>query len=198
MLYDLPFGPGKKFGNGLTGIGEKLAGGWQLSSIGTFHSNVPFTPVLGFDNAGTQPFFNYTEVPDLVGNPFSGTCPNGAPVKTATCWFNPAAYAVPTAGSFGNTGRDSIPGPAFADLDLAVLKNTTIREGKTLQFRIECFNLLNHPNFSIPVNTTGPNGAGGNGDVVFLGPTSPAGNAGQIFSTVSSSRQIQFGIRLNF
>jgi hypothetical protein len=198
MLYDLPFGPGKKFGNGLTGIGEKVAGGWQLSSIGTFHSNVPFTPVLGFDNAGTQPFFNYTEVPDLVGNPFSGTCPNGAPIKTATCWFNPAAYAVPTAGSFGNTGRDSIPGPAFADLDLALLKNTNIREGKTLQFRIECFNLLNHPNFSIPVNTTGPNGAGGNGDVVFLGPTSPAGNAGQIFSTVSSSRQIQFGLRLNF
>jgi hypothetical protein len=198
MLYDLPFGPDKALGSNLNGIAGKVAGGWQVSAIGTFHSNVPFTPVLGFDNAGTQPFFNYTEVPDLVGNPFAGTCPNGAAVKTPTCWFNPAAYAVPKAGSFGNTGRDSIPGPAFANLDFALLKNTAIREGKSLQFRVECFNLLNHPNFSVPVNTTGPNGAGGNGDVVFLGPTSPAGNAGQIFSTVSSSRQIQFALRFSF
>jgi hypothetical protein len=198
MLYELPIGPDKKFASNLSGVAGTLTSGWQLSTIGTFHSNVPFTPVLGFDNAGTQPFFNYTEVPNLVGNPFTGTCPNGAPVKTASCWFNPAAYAVPAAGSFGNAGRDSIPGPAFADLDFALLKNTTIREGKSLQFRVECFNLLNHPNFSVPVNTTGPNGAGGNGDAVFLGPTSPAGNAGEIFSTVSSSRQIQFGLRFTF
>jgi hypothetical protein len=198
LLYDLPFGSGKAFGSNVGGITDKFIGGWQLSTIGTFHSNVPFTPVLGFDNAGTQPFFNYTELPNVVGNPFAGTCPNGAPVKTPTCWFNPDAYAVPTAGTFGNAGRDSIPGPAFAELDLALFKNTTILEGKTLQFRVECFNLLNHPNFLVPVNTTGPNGSGGNGDVVFLGPTSPAGNAGQIFSTVSSSRQIQFGLRFNF
>jgi hypothetical protein len=198
LLYDLPFGKDKAFGRDLRGMAGTLIGGWQISTIGTFHSNVPFTPVLGFDNAGTQPFFNYTELPNQVGSPFAGTCPNGAAVKTAACWFNPAAYSVPTAGTFGNVGRDSIPGPAYADLDLALLKNTPLGEHSNLQFRAECFNLLNHPNFSVPVNTTGPNGAGGNGDAVFLGPTSPAGNAGQIFSTVSSSRQIQFGLRLSF
>jgi hypothetical protein len=197
LLYGLPIGPGKLIGNNATGLGGKLIGGWQISGIGDFHTNVPFTPVLGFDDADTQSIVN-SQRPDIVGNPYTGTCPNGAPVGTVTCWFNPAAFAVPAPGTYGDAGRNILRGPGYADFDLALIKNTKLTEKTTLEFRAEMFNLANHPNFAVPTNTVGPNGAGGNGDAIFVGPTTLAGNAGQIFSTVSSSRQIQFGLRLSF
>jgi hypothetical protein len=197
FLYLLPFGPGQAIAGNTTGFAGKLIGGWELSGIGNFHSNVPFTPVLAFDNAGTQSIVN-SQRPDIIGNPNAGTCPNGSPVGTITCWFNPNAFAVPAPGTFGDAGRNILSGPDFAEFDFAVIKNTKITERTALEFRAEFFNIFNHPNFAVPTNTTGPNGAGGNGDAIFLGPTTLAGNAGQIFSTVSSSRQIQFGLRLSF
>jgi len=180
-----------------------VLGGWQLSGIGSFHSNVPFTPVLGFDNADIQSVVSFSDRPNLIGDPFTGTCSNGAPVKTPTCWFNPTAYGLPAPAAFGNAGRNSLPGPDYKDFDLSLIKNTAITERVDLQFRVECFNLLNHPNFAVPANTTGPNGSGGNGDAVILGRDNSGGpiyapNAGQIFSTVSSSRQIQFGLKFTF
>jgi outer membrane receptor protein involved in Fe transport len=191
FLYDLPFGPGKSLAGDTTGFAAKAIGGWQLSGIGTFHSNVPFTPVLGFDNAGTQSIVN-GQRPDIIGNPYSGSCKNGSPVGTVNCWFNPAAFAVPPAGTFGDAGRNILAGPDFAEFDLAIIKNTKLTERTGLEFRGEFFNIANHPNFAVPTNTVGPNGAGGNGDAIFV-PT-----AGEIFSTVGSSRQIQFGLRLTF
>jgi hypothetical protein len=204
FIYELPFGPGKSFGRDATGAAGKLLGGWQLSGIGSFHSNVPFTPVLGFDNSGQGSILNFIDRPNLVGNPFSGTCPNGSPVGTVNCWFNPQAYALPAPGTFGNTGRNSLPGPDYKDFDLSLMKNTAVTEKTNLEFRVECFNLLNHPNFAVPANTTGPNGGGGNGDAVILGRGVNSGapifapNAGTIFGTVSSSRQIQFGLKFIF
>ena len=117
---------------------------------------------------------------------------------TITCWFNPNAFAVPAPGTFGDAGRNILSGPDFAEFDFAVIKNTKITERTALEFRAEFFNIFNHPNFAVPTNTIGPNGAGGNGDAIFLGPTAPPETQGQIFSTVSSSRQIQFGLRLSF
>jgi hypothetical protein len=190
FIDELPFGPGKKFGHDAEGWTAKLIEGWSISGIGSFHSNVPFTPVLGFDNAGTRSAVN-SDRPNLVGNPYQGTCPNGASVGTVTCWFNPAAYALPF-HAFGNAGRNSLVGPDFADFDFAVLKNIPFGEERMVQFRAEIFNIANRPNFAVPTNTEGPNGTGGNGDEVF------APNAGQIFSTVNPSRQIQFGLKIFF
>jgi hypothetical protein len=210
FIDELPFGPGKKFGHDATGWAAKVMEQWSVTGIGSFHSNVPFTPVLGFDNAGTRSAVN-SDRPNLVGNPYQGTCPNGAPVGTVTCWFNPSAYAPPAFGSFGNAGRNSLAGPDFADLDFAILKNIPFGEDRMVQFRAEIFNIANRPNFAVPTNTEGPNGTGGNGDETFLGvcPPSrplcgfpgqgiPAPNAGQIFSTVNPSRQIQFGLKIFF
>jgi len=201
-VYELPFGPGKAFGANTSGAVAKVLSGWQVSGIGFFHSNVPFTPVLGFDNAGTASIVN-SDRPNLIGDPFSGTCPNGAPVKTVTCWFNPAAYGLPPAGAFGKAGRNSLPGPDYKDFDLSLSKSTSFGENKSVEFRAEFFNLTNRANFAVPTNTTGPNGNGGNGDAVILARDSSgspllAQNGGQIFSTVSSSRQIQFGVRVKF
>lgn len=202
LLYALPVGRGKAFGSHASGAAAKIIDGWQLSSIGSFHSNVPFTPVLVFDNAGTQSLLN-SQRPDIVGNPYTGSCPNGSPAGTPNCWFNPSAFALPAAGSFGNAGRNILNGPSFAELDLGVIKETPIGEDMNLEFRAEFFNIFNHPNFAVPTNTVGPNGSGGNGDAIFLGRSTGgqgilAANAGQIFSTVGSSRQIQVGLRLSF
>jgi Carboxypeptidase regulatory-like domain/TonB-dependent Receptor Plug Domain/TonB dependent receptor len=201
-VYELPFGPGKTFASNTSGASAKLVSGWQLTPIISIHSNVPFTPVLGFDNAGTASIV-LSDRPNLVGNPFSGTCPNGASVRTPTCWFNPQAYGLPPSGQFGNASRNSIPGPPYKEVDLSLAKITPIGEGKSLEFRAEFFNLANHPNFAVPTNTTGPNGNGGNGDAVILarentGAPIYASNGGQIFSTVGSSRQIQFGLKFQF
>ena len=197
FLYALPIGPGKSIGSNATGFTGKLIGGWQLSGIANFHSNVPFTPVLAFDNAGTASIVN-SQRPDIIGNPYVGSCPDGSPVHTVNCWFNPSAFAAPAPGAFGDAGRNILSGPDYADFDLAVIKNTKLTEKTALEFRAEIFNIANHPNFAVPTNTVGPNGSGGNGDAIFVSPTTLDGNAGQIFSTVSSSRQIQFGLRLSF
>jgi hypothetical protein len=199
FIDELPFGPGKKLGRDATGWAAKMIEGWSVSGIGSFHSNVPFTPVLGFDNVGTRSAVG-SDRPNLVGNPYQGTCPgpNGTRVGTVTCWFNPLAYARPSFGPFipfgpfGNAGRNSLAGPDFADFDFAILKNIPFSDTRRVQFRAEIFNIANRPNFAVPTNTEGPNGSGGNGDVVF------AKNAGQIFSTVNPSRQIQFGLKIFF
>jgi hypothetical protein len=202
FIQELPFGPGKAFGHDANGWTAMTIEGWSVAGIGSFHSNVPFTPMLGFDNAGTQSTVN-SDRPNLAGNPSQGTCANGRPAGTVTCWFNPAAYALPPAGSFGNAGRNSLSGPDFADFDFAVLKDLPFGDYRSVEFRAEIFNIANRPNFAVPTNTEGPNGTGGNGDDIYLGRALsgqgiPAANAGQIFSTVSSSRQIQFGFKISF
>jgi hypothetical protein len=101
VLYELPFGHKSQFG------------GWQISAIAHVHSNVPFTPVLAFDNADVQSLLT-SERPDLVGNPYTGFCSNGFRVGTPSCWFNPSAFALPGPGEFGTAGRNTLRGPAFA------------------------------------------------------------------------------------
>jgi hypothetical protein len=186
VLYELPFGRRRWFG------------GWQLSGIASVHSNVPFTPVLSFDNADLQSVV-IAERPNLIGNPYSGVCPNGARVGTPGCWFNPSAFALPPPGQFGSAGRDILRGPGFAQFDLAVQKSFQVREGMKIMLRGEAFNLLNHPNFAVPSNTQNPIALGGNGDAVFKDSAGDfANNVGRVFSTVDSARQIQLGVRISF
>ena len=100
-------------------------------------------------------------------------------------WFNPAAFILPPAGTYGNLGRGVFTGPGLADLDVSLFKTTAITERTSLQFRAEFFNVLNHPNFGTP-NAT-----------VFSGSAiSPS--AGLITTTATTSRQIQFGAKLIF
>jgi hypothetical protein len=139
------------------------------------------------------------ERPDVFGNPYSGVCPNGVRVGNPSCWFNPSAFSVPAPGQFGDAGRNSLRGPAFAEFDWALEKSFQLIEGTKITFGAEAYNLFNHPNFAVPTNTQSPLTLGGNGDAVFAGPTGNlANNVGRIFTTVGSGRQLQLDARVTF
>jgi hypothetical protein len=104
-------------------------------------------------------------------------------VGTPTQWFNPAAFVLPPAGTYGNAGRDILTGPGLTEFDMSLFKTTAISERINVQFRAECFNLLNHPNFGMPVVSTFSSGA--------VSPT-----AGVITYTTTTQREIQFGLKL--
>jgi len=104
---------------------------------------------------------------------------------TFTEWFNPAAYSLPTAGTFGNAGRGTINGPGLEDFDFSMFKNIPIQENKRLEFRAEFFNIANIVNFAIP-----------NVVVFSNGTISPS--AGRISGTTTDPRRIQFGLKLIF
>jgi hypothetical protein len=177
--YELQVGSGKRFLGGVSGWRDKLASGWSVSGIETLQSGFPFTPQLGFNpsNDGdtrdpVRPSYN----PDFHGNVIVGG-PNQ--------YFNPNAFIVPANGTYGNVGRDTLTGPGVAELDLSILKNTILTERLKLQFRAEFFNILNAVNFNTP-NT-----------VAFTSATSaPSPTAGVITGTSTTSRQIQFALKL--
>jgi len=166
--YDLPFA--KR---------NRLIGGWQFNTIVTLLSGFPFTPQIGSNRSGDGD----TRNPDRPSiNPsFIGPVVLGSPNQ----WFNPAAFILPTAGTYGDLGRGVYSGPGLADVDASFFKNTAIGERMNLQFRAEFFNLLNRANFGSP-NAT-----------VFSG-TAISPSAGLITTTATTSRQIQFGLKLLF
>jgi hypothetical protein len=154
--------------------------------------------VLDFDNADVQSLLT-AERPNLVGNPYTGVCPNGDRVGTPSCWFNPNAFAVPPTGQFGNAGRNILRGPGFAQFDPSLHKDFAVTERRKLTVGLEAYNLSNHPNFGVPSNTQSPLALGGNGDAVFKDAAGHlADNAGQILTTVGTGRQIQLTGRFTF
>jgi hypothetical protein len=183
-LYALPFGPGQQFANG-QGWSGKLIGGWSVASILTAQSGFPFTPQLSYNPSNNGDTRN--PVRPFLNPNFSGAVVTGNPNQ----WFNPAAFLAPPANSgfYGNVGRDTYIGPGLATWDFSVLKDTSIRERLNLQFRAEIFNLLDRANFNTPnlIVFTPPTAAN---------PTGLSGTAGAITSTSTTSRQIQFGLKL--
>lgn len=158
---------------------NKIWGGWSVSAIETLQSGFPFTPQLGYN-------------PSNDGDSRNPVRPNWNPAftgpvipGTANQYFNPAAFATPASGTYGNVGRDTLIGPGIAELDLSALKKTALSEKVTLQFRAELFNILNRANFGTP------------NAVVFSSATSGISpTAGVITSTSTTSRQVQFGLKL--
>ena len=177
--YELPFGRGKRFLHDAGGATNAILGGWQFNGIVTLLSGFPFTPQIGSNRSGDGDTRN-PDRPSL--NPdFTGPVVTGNPNQ----WFNPKAFSLPTAGTYSNLGRGVYEGPGLAEADVSLFKNTTLFERATLQFRAEFFNVLNHANFGTP------------NAIVFSGSTvSPS--AGLITSTATTSRQIQFGLKLLF
>jgi hypothetical protein len=195
FLYELPFGQGKTLLGNAHGLANKLASGWQLNGIVTRLTGFPGTVGTGSNNSGTGNS-SAPDRPNLApgknGNITSGVTagcgpevPAGQQLGTPTMWFDPCSFTVPAPGTFGNVGRGTIRGPGLVNLDVSLFKTTHLTERLALQFRAEVFNILNHTNFGFPSM------------VAFDGGVQ-SGVAGSISRTATNSRQIQFGMKLNF
>jgi hypothetical protein len=88
---------------------------------------------------------------DLVGDPFAGV--KHELINGAVQWVNPAAFALPAAGSFGAMPRNFLYGPGFGDVDFSIFKRNHITERISTEFRIEMFNIFNHTNLAPPSAT---------------------------------------------
>ena len=185
--YDLPFGPGRHFLNSSSGPASYFVGGWTASAIVAIQTGFPFSPQLGYNppaNGDSRNPIRPNWNPNFTGNLYPHTVGE---------WFNPNAFIPPTVtvgtttyGTYGNVGRDSLVGPGLKELDFSAVKDTHITERLNLQFRAEFFNILNHTNFITP------------NEVVYSSATQLSPTAGVITATSTTSRQIQFGVKLHF
>ena len=179
LVYALPFGHGKLYANNLGSFANGFVGGWSITSIIQAQSGFPFTPQLSYNpsnNGDTRnpvrPFIN----PDFTGSAISGS---------PTQWFNPAAFLQPppNSGFYGNLGRDTLIGPDLFDWDFSAIKDTKVSERLNMQFRAELFNILNHTNFNTP-------------NLIVFTPSGVSPTAGAITNTATTSRQVQFALKL--
>ncbi len=143
--YALPFGPGRHWlSKGLLG---NIIGGWELNGITTYQSGFSLTPALSNNNCVCG---NSRSAPNIVGN-------ISAANQTLSQWFNTSAFAIPSQYTIGDAGRGLILGPHIVNTDLNAAKRFTLpwREGMSLEFRAEFFNVFNHPQFNNPDFTLG-------------------------------------------
>ncbi|HSY65726.1 MAG TPA: carboxypeptidase regulatory-like domain-containing protein [Terriglobales bacterium] len=161
------------------------ASGWQLGGIYKASSGQPFTPILGGDPAGMK-LDETSELPNRVAGPGCATLTNSG---NPNHYIKTECLAFPGANKWGNLGRNSLIGPGVSKLDVSVFKNNRIRsisETFNAQFRAEFFNILNRANFASPTDHS----------TVFDQNGNPVSNAGLITSTQTTSRQIQFALKL--
>jgi Carboxypeptidase regulatory-like domain len=238
FLYEVPFGTGKKFGSSSGPLTKGVLGGWEISSLVNARSGLPIDieivrPTLVYRNNTTGVI---TSKPVVTGGVVQTTpvvnVPGGGQSRNVarpdlipgvdpylhnggTLYINPAAFAMPAPGTYGNLRRNALRGPNVYQLDLTLAKKFPINETKNIEFRAECYNILNHQEFQVPGYNTvsgsqvrladglaGPNGG--------LQPGQPytaaaaGGNFGTFTQTISNTvgsgtnRQFQLALRFNF
>ena len=203
--YDLPVGRGRRFGGSMNRAVDLAVGGWKLGAIASLHSGLPLTV-----SSNQNPFFfvnqrtnrgdkyralkiNHGSVDQWFGTdatayvPVQTTDATGAVTTVNGCTnlnYNPAAlgcaYGPESANSLGTSRVGTERNPAFEDLDMALSKGFTLVGERQLAFRADFFNILNHPSLAPPSNNISNS------------------NFGQITSTVSTERQLQLALKLNF
>jgi hypothetical protein len=181
-LWNLPIGVGGRVLNG-GGLVSRVAGGWQLNSIVTLQTGVPFTVTA---NDQSQTGSNHQSRANCVSDPYSGATsdPSLLTGSGATGFFlNPAAFATPALGTFGNCAPRAFHGPGLENVDLSLFKQFVITETWKVEFRSEFFNSFNHANFTNPNSSYNP---------------ASLGSFGKITNTVTDPREIQFALKLYF
>jgi hypothetical protein len=173
-IWEIPYGRGRRFGSNASGVANALLGGWNLSGIHTFQSGLGLTAIQtgsGVLNLGGE----RRGRPNRVGDP------NGP--KTIDEWFNKAAFSPidPTRGIvFGDSGVGVMRGPALINFDFTLAKDIHVDDRRYFQFRTEVFNAFNRTNLGLP-----------NLDIASAA-------FGQIRTTATPARIVQFGLKLYF
>jgi hypothetical protein len=174
-IYELPFGRGRKFGNGMHRAADALVGGWDISSIVVLRTGNPLFVTTQGNIANTD---NITQVPIRLDDPnlSRGERNWDSPFFRTDVWLNPAQFTL------GNAGVRPLFGPGNRRWDFAIYKRFDFDERKQLQFRAEFFNFTNHPNMGNPGTAFG--------SASFGRVTSAWG--------LDNPREIQFGLKLLF
>jgi carboxypeptidase family protein len=177
VIYELPFGKGKRFGSSWNDAANAVLGNWEVTLIERAISGFPVFVVDSNNQSGV--FFqnngNSLNRPDQTCSPQSGN-------PTLSQWFKTSCFAAPASGELGTASRTPVSGPDFVNTDFSVIKHFLLpREGMRLDFRAEVFNLFNHAQFGAP-------GADFNSPATF----------GVVNSTVNNPRLIQFALKLAF
>jgi hypothetical protein len=167
VIYDLPFA--KWAGNST--VVKAILAGFQLGGIFVVQGGQPVNPSVAGNPANTTTPVRPNRLAD--GNLSRGE-------RTVDRWFDPNAFAVPAAFTFGNSGRNVLRAPGLVNLDLLIGRNFVFTERTRLEFRGEFYNFTNSVHFGRPNAVIG----------------SP--QAGTITNTATPNRQIQLGLRLVF
>jgi len=198
----------------LPGIFNSVVSGWQLGGVVQLSSGIPFTPNIDVNTdplglGSTDPW----DFPDRVAGPGCSSLVNPGNVGgylKLNCFAPPSAPAsfasiclpqptvsvgngmIECTNRRGNLGRNSVVGPPLKNFDFSLFKNIPVKrvsEVFNIQFRMEAFNVFNHANFAPPLNHLGVLTQDSSGNLVPLA-------GGQLDTTVTNSRQIQFGLKL--
>jgi hypothetical protein len=240
-LYDLPIGRKKQYLSGMNGFANAVLGNWELGAIIGARSGLPIDmrivrPDTVYQDAAGNiygspqcPGFSSCTAPGaiaalkttaIINTPGGGNSRNvrrpdlipGVNPFLLNGYLNPAAFAIPKPGTFGNLERGLLHGPKDVQADVTLSKKfPLVRESTNLEFRAEVYNILNHPNFQNPPSTLNPT-LGTNASANQMQPgqpfTSTSAGGGGVFGkfnqTVSTTvgtgtnRQIQLAMRLNF
>lgn len=189
----------------------KIFEGWQLSGITLYASGTPFSVINGgsssgissLDNAGVASGTGAGSYPDVVRGMIA-PAPLYEPNTIGPLLYNPNRFTAPTGLTFGDAGRNYLNNPSRLNFDMSLIKNTILREGMSLQFRAEVFNVWNHTQFEIydPSRFGIP---GNNIITCYGGADNSAGDqscaAGNSFLhpiDAHRPRTMQFGVKLLF
>ena len=171
-IYELPL---LKHNTSLMG---RIFGKWEITTLGQFQTGLPLWVTSGTDQAGVSTG-NGNQPWNAIGDPSVSDPQFSNSNSDSNYYFNPKAFVLPAAGTFGNAGRNSLRGVGSINWDAGLRKDFAFSDTKRFQFRWELYNLMNHPNWSDP-NTT---------------PTS--GSFGRVQSK-TGNRSMQFGLKYFF
>jgi len=200
-IYELPFGQGKQFGSNMSGVTNQILGGWEINSILVLTAGNPFTMQTSFNRSDNHDD-RQPDRPNIRSgfslNPTEGVsagCLNpdgsvavapGTQLGHPDLWYDKCALELNNWGTIGNIGRTTARGDGVVQVDFVLSKRFVLTEDVGMQFRAEFFNVPNTPNFAHP------NLALFEEDGTYKKPS------GKITRTVTTSRQIQFALRIEF
>jgi hypothetical protein len=169
-VIPLPFGKGRMFAN--SGLSSAIFGGFKVSGIYQIYSGRPLTisDSTSFSSASAG-----GDRPSLIpGQSLTSADPLGVgAVHNKNEWFNVHAITYNAPGTFGNLTPGKVIGPGFNQLDLTIGRIVPIKEWAKAEFKVDAFNLLNHPNLFSPLTTSGAVGATYSGFSTFISPATP-------------------------
>jgi outer membrane receptor protein involved in Fe transport len=172
FLWGLPFGPGKLVGRNTTGILSQVIQGWKVNGIISLMSGLWFTPTWADQSAYNSDCCS-TLRPDRIA---SGDVSD----PNRNMWFNPSAFVQPAPYTYGNSGRNILQGPGWADTDLSLSRQIRVTEKMNLDLRWDVFNAFNHPNLANP------------------NPVVDSSTAGVISNILYNMRRMQIGAHLSW